>query len=338
MKVHLYNFLCSFNTEDTDDLANETDWNKAATKVRTKVYEGFRTVVKGWEVDTEITEGTVARVQSAIEREFPAFEMEIDKIEREMTGRPESNHTPMIHTEEEDGDLVPEFLRKKFENLAFGTKLALGVGLSPLLLAGLVVRLPYVGYKALERFIIKHRMESDFKAALSNKMKLKEVCERYSEKTMTSITNKLSLKTMIEEDMQVLFKFLELQKQRMQGQIKLDIELLQKLKYEESEQADIEKFCEPLNAKCKMLTRHLKHFMLLYNSSYYLKNTFIKKLTISDTVICGGVIADVHSAMCQNKGRPGETALCVRKQKNGVKISEVLKYIKVLEAYRYSNA
>lgn len=299
------------------------------------MYEGLRELIKNWEVSGEITIGTIQRIQLAIEETFPAFEIEIYKIEQEMTGRASGTESSFMSSEEEDDDLVPEFIRKKFSNLGLRTKVALGIGLSPLILAGLVVRLPYIGFKAIEKAISKHRLESDFNSSRMNKEKLKEVCERYAERTLKSITDKISLKAVIEEDMQVLFKFLEAQRHRMQGQIKLDIELLKKLKYEESEQAEIEKVYQPLNAKCKILQHHLKYFMLTFNPEYYLKNMFIEDVTVTQSIVCDGLIADVVLATCtDNSNGREDKRICIRRQKDKVKRADTVKYLKVLEAFR----
>lgn len=302
-------------------------------KVRQRVYENLRQVIKTWEVDTKITDATVSRIQQAIEIEFPAFESEIYMLEKEMTGKDDTTYPAFVNGEEE-GSFVPDFIKNAVSSLSTGTKVALGIGLSPLLLAGLVIRLPYVGVKALDRIITKQRMESSFKDAGSDRSKMKEVCEKYAEKTVNSITDRLSLKTTIEEDMQPLFKFIEAQQQRMQGQIEMDIQLLKKLASEEHEQKEIEKVCEALKAKSEVLQRHLKHCMLMNNPAYFgLKE--VNHVTLSCDVICSGFMADVVLAKIDDpSAADGHTQVCVRRQREKVQYCDIFRYMKALNLYR----
>lgn len=331
------------------EIPDENDWSKAAVKVRLKVYNSLRELIKQWEVKKEIREGTIKRIQHAIETEFPSFEEQIEQIEKEMTGKSDTSRSHFDSTQEEEDYLVPDFIKNTFSGLGIGTKVVLGIGLSPLLLAGLVVRLPYVGIKALDRIWTKHKMEASFKAAANNPQEMKNVCEKYAEKTVKSITDKLSLRSIIEEDMYVLFKFLEAQRQRMQKQIKQDRELLSKLKLEECDEKDIEKIYQPLNAKCHVLVHQLSHFMLMYNPSFFpwLKqvNVSLRVLQTDSTetdkrekleILCSGLIADiVVGDMVKTGSREEKRKVCVRREKSAVRYSDIMKYITALEEYRY---
>lgn len=319
--------------KDTE-VPDEHDWSKAAVKVRLKVYNSLRELSKQWQADENIIKATINRIEKAMETEFPAFQKEMREIERDMTGKSEVSGCYYDSTQEEENSFIPDFITNTFSRLGTGAKVLLGIGLSPFLLVGLIARLPYLGFKTLQKKWTQHRMEVNFKAATGNSTERKIICEKYAETTVKFITDNLRLKAMVEEDMSVLFKFLEAQKQTMLAQINQDRTLLENLELEEFYEKGNEKTYQPLVPKCEMVKHLLKHFMLIY-IPYFCQCLHVQNVYVPHSVICSGTIADISVAKTCGLGEKAEQKkVCVRQEKSSTRYTERMRYTSALQNCR----
>lgn len=285
--------------------------------------------IKLWEVKNKIMDTTVNRIKNAMESQFPAFEAEIGDIEREMTGKSDVSSYECYTTEEDEISILPDFLNNAFLGLSTFKRILLGIGLSPILLAGSMVRLPYLAVKVFQKFSI----ESGFKAASNNLTEKKKTCEKYAEQTVKTILKNLNLNSIIEEDTSVLFEFLKAQRQRMQEQIIQDSNLLNTLKSEECDDKEVEKNYNALYAECKTLKHHLRHFMLMYTPSLFPKRSKMN-CTLLETIVCSGLIADIVVAEITEQGRE-KSHVCVRRVKPRARLSDTLHFTATLQKCRY---
>lgn len=325
--------VCNFSDSE---LPKRQTWNEAAIEVRHKVYESLRNLIKDWELKETQFGGLAKEIQDSIEKEFPSFDTEIYQAEKQMTG---TIRTPANETEETEIGLVPEFIQNRIQGLSRGTVVALGIGLSPVLLVGIIVRLPVFGIQAFDRFYSKYSLEKEFREAEGNKEKLREVCQKYAQKTVANITDRMNMYQIIEEDMQPLMVYLKKQQERMENQIQSDLDLLKSLKDEDRKDEDIRKVYEPLNAKFKILRERLHHFMLLHLPAQFtswikeIQYYYIADIEMSDKVICSGLEADIFEA--KSKSSPNNIhSVCVRVVKKEIKANKMRKFLKGLEAYR----
>ncbi|XP_052776009.1 uncharacterized protein LOC128213935 [Mya arenaria] len=322
--------VCSFSESE---LPTEPEWEKAAIQVRLKVYERIRSHIRIWESE-HLDKTITVRLQDAILKEFPSLESELTNVENELAGRPEVDAKKALTITEEDTSVIPNFM----QNIAGmpAAKKILLAPLLPLLLIGMVGRLPYVGFKQLERLISVNIMTKEFLAAKGSTEKMVAVCKKYAEKVFNSITDRISLKEVIKEDMQMLFDLLDGQENKMKRQIRLDLDLLQKLKAEMRQDADIEKVYEPLNAKFKILSFQLNHFMVMHfpTSIPNLTVAQAKNIEIGDTVICSGIMAEIKTARRYSLPFANRsTDVCIRRQKHKVEFADVDRYKQILKAY-----
>lgn len=305
-------------------------------EVRYKVYESMRKLIKDWESEETQFESVAKNIETSIGKEFPAFDREIYKAEQLLS---EPQKTSSVPTDDDEIGLVPEFLQNTFNGLSMGTKVALGIGLSPVLLVGMIVRLPVFGVQAFEKFYSKYSLEKDFKAALGDNEKLKIVCEKYAQKTVDSITNKMNMKQIIEDDMQPLMKYLKQQHKRMERQILCDLDLLKNLTDEDRKDEDVKKVYEPLNSKFLILRECLHHFMIIHLpakfASWIEEIPFGNIEVCSDKLICRGLEADIFEGKSkQSAMTEGQEIVCVRVVKASIQRNKMEQYLKVLEAYR----
>lgn len=267
-----------------------------------------------------------------METEFPAFQEEIGEIEREMAGKSGTSRSQYDCTQEDEINLVPDFLRNTFSGLGTFKQIALGIGLSPFLVTGFILRLPYLGFKVLGKIWTQKKMEYNFKAAAGNATERKTICENYAKKIVKTIIDSLNLTYIIEEDMSVLFKFLETQRQRMLVQIKEDEDLLSKLKLVESSDRKMVDTCKSLKTECKTLDHHFRHFMLMYIPSHFLKLVKMN-VTITETTVCSGLIAEILVAETEVDGVKKQ--VCLRREKYGMGYSETRHFTGTLQKCRY---
>lgn len=296
----------------------------------------MRSLIKEWE-SSKTRFGSIAlHIETSIEREFPAFDREIYETERLMSS---PLRTTSKATEESEIGLVPDFIQNRIRGLSRGTKVALGIGLSPVLLVSLIFRLPVYGVQAFERYCSKYSMEQEFKKAAEDKEKLKAVYQKYAQKTVASITDKMNLKQIIEEDMQPLTMYLKQQQKRMEMQIQNDLDLLKSLKDEERKDEDVLKVYEPLNAKFMILRECLQHFMLMHLPAKLASWIDVLPFAVivkTDTLICTGLEADIFSARSTAMALTGNNdKVCVRVLKEKIKENKMKQFLTVLEAYKY---
>lgn len=298
----------------------------------------MRSLIKEWE-SKEAQFGSVAQhIETSIEKEFPAFDREIYETERLMSS---PQRTTSNATEESEIGLVPDFIQNRIRGLSKGTKVALGIGLSPVLLVSMIFRLPVYGIQAFDRFYSKYSMERKFKLAADDKEKLKEVYQKYAQKTVASITDKMNLKQIIEEDMQPLTTYLKQQQKRMEMQIQNDLDVLESLKVEERKDEDVRKIYEPLNAKFLISRECLHHFKLMHLPAKFA--SWINELILpfvdvvkTDTLICTGLEADVFSARSTVTALTGNNDnVCIRVVTKKIKENKMKRLRAVLVAYRY---
>ncbi|XP_053393798.1 uncharacterized protein LOC123525928 [Mercenaria mercenaria] len=327
--------VCKFSDKD---LPKRQNWNEAAVEVRHKVYGSMRTLIKDWE-SQETHFGKLAKhIEDSIEKEFPAFDKEIYQAEKLLSN---SQKTTSVDTDETEIGLVPEFIQNRIGGLSLGTKVALGIGLSPVLLVGMIFRLPVLGAQAFEKFYSKYSLEKEFReAAVDNgdKEKLKYVCEKYARKTVESITDKMNMRQVIEEDMQPLTTYLKQQQKRMEMQIQCDLDLLKNLKDEDRKDEDVLRVYDPLNAKFLILRECLQHFMLIHlpaKFASWIEEVPFADIEVGDTLICSGMAADIFQARSKpSTMTDGKDIVCVRVIKEKIKENKMKQFLKILEAYK----
>lgn len=325
--------VCKFSDKE---LPKRKTWNEAAVEVRHKVYGSMRTLIKEWE-SKETQFGNIAKhIEESIGKEFPAFDKEIYQAEKLMS---QPQKTQSLATYDDEIDLVPEFIQNKFGSLSLGTKVALGIGLAPALLVGMIVRLPVFGVQAFEKFYSKYSLDKDFKEALGDNEKLKVVCEKYAQRTVENITHKINMRQIIEEDMQPLMTYLKQQHKRMETQIQLDLDLLKNLKDEDRKDEDVRKVYEPMNNKFLILRECLNHFMLIHLpakfASWIEEVPFADIQVCNDKLICEGLEAEIFEAKSKPmKITEGKDIVCVRAAKQEIKRNKMKQFLKILEAYK----
>lgn len=318
------------------ELPKRSGWNHAAVEVRSKVYNALQSLIKEWEERGELFEKLFKCIDDEFEKKFPDFERQIYQVEKVMTCAKGDEAV----AEESEVELMPNFVQSRIEHLNTGTKVALGIGLSPVLLVGFIVRLSVVGVRTLDRLITKLNLEREYNAANGDKEKLKQVCQKYAEKTVDDITSKFNLNAIIEEDLKPLMSYLQQQQKRMECQIESDIRLLKSLKDEEREDGYVIKVFEPLKAKSLIIQQCLLYFMLQHMPSHltpWLNDFPYDAFTKKETSICSGLMSDVVNAECSDAqltdGQYG-VSICVMKEE--AKKRRMHRYISILEAYRYN--
>ncbi|KAL4237086.1 hypothetical protein ACF0H5_005468 [Mactra antiquata] len=288
--------VCGFSSHD---LPKRQGWDNAAVEIRSKVYNSLKSLINNWEMQEKPFASLIDDIENEFKK-FPDFELQLYNAEREMSG-PGNNDDDVIP--ETEINLLPDFIQDRMSGLKMGTKVALGIGLSPVILVGFVVRLSVVGAQSLKRVIAKISMESDYKAAGNDEDKLKKVCQKYAEKTIDSITGKMNLKTIIEEKLQPLYVYLKQQQDRMECQIFSDIKLLKTLQLEDREDEYISKVYEPLRSKC-LIVQQCLHFFLLEHMPSQIKSWMnvlpTNTVTSSENTVCSGLTSYLVHATCSH--------------------------------------
>lgn len=318
----------NFRFSDSE-LPKRQTWNEAAVEVRVKVYGSLRNLIKEWEANETHFGSLASDIEQCIEKEFPALDKEIYQAEKQISNKSRLSSNA---AEETEIGLVPEFIQDRIGGLSLGTKVALGIGLSPVLLVGMIFRLPVYGFQAFERFYSKYSLEKEFREAGGNRAKLKLVCQKYAEKTVANITDKMNMRQVIEEDMHPLTMYLKQQQRRMEDQIQCDLDLLKNLKDEDRKDEDIKKVYEPLNAKFLILRERLHYFMLMHlpkKFAFWIEEVPFADIEMSDKVICTGLNADIFQAKSNKLG-----TVCVRVLKGKIKENKMRRFLQVLEAYK----
>lgn len=334
--------VCKFSMID---LPRAETWEKAAIEVRHRVYQNLRELIQKWEKDENYLQKIAQIIEQDLRNNFPTFEAELCATEANMVGR--GNQTYQrdysvqddVDYDDDNGEqFIPNILRKQMKHLNTGAKVALGVGLAPVILVGMIIRLPLFTYQILDRMVTDFMMDSTFQEAGTDKNKRKETFEKYARKVVKSISDKLSLRGVIKEDMQPLFNFLIAQKLNMEKQIQDDLDLLKNLKEEQRNDEEVRKVYEPLTAKFEIYYAQLEHFQLMTMPTWIAKwnvcipNTQLEK---DDILICDGNEARVFQARsCGKKINNVHEIVSVRRLKTGLKPNNVKRYKESLEAYR----
>ena len=293
-------------------------------------------LIKEWEEDMGEFKKIGDKIAGALEGHFPKFEAKIFNAEEYMSGSSRSPKGPVVH-EEEELQLVPNYLKNKFVGLNFGMRVAVGIGLAPVFVVGIAVRLPVFGIKTLKRSIDNYWLESKFRD-LKDEKDLKGLAEKYAESTVDTITEKMKLESIIEEDIQPLFVYIRQQKQRLEDIIEGDLNLLKNLQQEARSDADVKKTYEPLKAKFEILLNTLSHFMIMRLSSKrtlpWAKSLPYCIIEVSDKKICSGFGADIYLATSNDPEKTnGWSQIAVRCPREQLKPNNVDKYLTIESAY-----
>ena len=313
--------------------------------VRAHVYNELMKLIKEWEEDMGEFKKIGDNIAQALEGHFPKFEAQIYNAEEFMSG-PKRDAEEHVSHEEEELQLVPNYIKDKFVGLNFGMRLAVGIGLAPVFFVGMAVRLPVLGIKTLKRSIDNFWLESKFNDSKAEKdskeaeKDLKELAEKYAKSTVDSITEKIKLESIIEEDIQPLFTYIRQQKQRLEDLIEGDMNLLKNLQAEARSDADVQRTYEPLKAIFEILQRTLKHFMIMRLSSKrtlsWAKSLPVETVEVTDKKICSGYGADIYQATSKDPEKTnGWFQVAVRCPRERVRPQNVHKYQDIEMAYWY---
>ena len=293
-------------------------------------------LIKEWEEDMGEFKKIGNEIAQALEGHFPKFEAQIYNAEEYISGT-SREETGQVSHEEEELQLVPNYIKDKFVGLNFGMRLAVGIGLAPVFFVGMAVRLPVFGFKTLKRSVDNYVFESKFNDSKGEKT-LRELAEKYARSTVDSITEKIKLECIIEEDIQPLFIYIRQQKQRLEDIIEGDMNLLRSLQAEARSDADVKKTYEPLKAKFQILINMLIHFMILHLSSKrtlpWARSLPHGTVELSDRKICSGFGADIYHATSNDpKKTTGWSQVTVRCPRETVKPQNIHKYLEIESAY-----
>lgn len=330
------NILHIFSSFAQRTLPSGDVWNKVAVGVRAHVYDELMKLIKEWEEDMEQFKKIGDEIAHALESHFPKFEAQIYNAEEHMS-QTKRDPNAQAGQEEDELHLVPNHIKEKFVGLNFGMRLAVGIGLAPVLFVGMAVRLPVFGFKTLKRSIDNYWFESKFIESKSDDS-LRELAEKYARSTVDNITDKIKLESIIEEDIQPLFVYIAQQKQRLGEIIEGDLNLLKNLQAEARSDADVKRTYEPLKALFQILLDMLTYFQILHLPSKrtipWARSLPDGTVEVSDRRICWGFGADVYLATSKNAKETGNrTQVTVRRPREQVRPQNVHNYLEIESAY-----
>ena len=290
-------------------------------------------LIKGWEEKRGEFKKIGDRISKSLEEEFPKFTAEIFKAQKNLTNVPFENQPP------EDDSLVPDLVRKQFEGLTFGMKIAVGIGLAPVLFLGMAVRLPLFGLKSLKKSITDLILKSDFRKAADDSEE-EVLFEKYARGTVEKITDQLELRSVIEAEIQPLFKYLLQEKTKIESLINSDMELLVQMREEARNERDIRKTYSPLKEKFMMLQLELENFLFINMPHRYCRDfkeysTACVEDWKGTVPVCCGLEAKIfRSRLKDGLGLGTFQDVCVRIPSEEIKPTNVSKQKKIQEAYR----
>ena len=285
----------------------------------------------------------LARIQTAIEEEFPIFQSALNDLEDELLRRPEEI-TMALPLKDDTPSVIPDFL-KKISEMPVMKKIMIAP-LAPVLLIGFVGRLPYVGYKHFERFIDLKlwRRYGEYQTA-EGSAKRANVCTKYAKHVFNMHTDRVALEAIIKNELNILLALLNKQETKMKDKIEADKRLIAQLEADSRAEETVKRLYEPLQNKFEQMNIQLRYFLTKYFPDLTTDLPFVtaNNVKVKDTVICSGVEAEIRlgegkfvlqdSATNQTIGHELRQ-ICVRVQKKRVQITDIEKHRVILKEYR----
>ncbi|KAL3867854.1 hypothetical protein ACJMK2_040700 [Sinanodonta woodiana] len=333
--------LCSFGSGDIPSLSADCDaakWEAVTVEVRNAIYDRLMKAIEEWESKASPFRQIGKEIEESLKTEFPKFQFQLLNIENDLAaGRKMSvsldDQELQMSENVEDEPFIPNFISQKFLGTTLGTKIAVGIGLSPVLLVGAIVLLPVWGAKLLKRAFDHQILERSFLDAKDEDAR-NLVVRKYALKVVESMTKEFDLENVIKEDLEPIFNYLCTVKSQMKNQIEIDRCALKRLNEEKRDKDEIVHLYEPLKQMLVFQRNHLKQFQTLYLPKREgCQEILLKNLLISDTVVCSGLVAEI---LCGEITDPNcFSDVSVRRVRRMPSPNTISKFLEAEVAYRY---
>ncbi|KAK3607658.1 hypothetical protein CHS0354_010645 [Potamilus streckersoni] len=312
-------------------------WEAVTVEVRNTIYDRLMKSIEEWESQAGHFRQIGKEIEESLKAEFPKFQFQLLKIENDIAvGRKLSiseDQELQMSENVEDEPFIPSFISQKFLGTTLGTKIAVGIGLSPVLLVGAIVRLPVWGAKLLKRAFDHQILERSFLEA-KNEEARNCVVEKYAHKVVESMTNRVDLEKVIVEDLEPIFKYLCTVKSQMKDQIDIDRDALKRLNEEKRDKDEIVDLYEPLKQMLVLQRDHLRQFQTLHLPRREgSQEILLKNLHIDDTVICSGLMAEILCGKISDQNCFSNVS--VRRVRRMPSPNTISKFLDTEVAYKY---
>lgn len=254
--------MCLYCRFADDEIPLKPDWKDVSLEVRHKVYNSLLSLIKDW-IQREDSFNKLAKtIEESLASKCPDFWREIYHAKDAMAGKKRDD----VANDEPEVEFLPNFLKKILGKLPLGAKIILGIGLSPALLIGTIVRAPVFGIQLLYKEITLKYLEKDFKAANGDKEKKRQVCQRYAEKIVDDIISKVSLNAIIAENLQSVSTYLSGQEQKMKSQIDHNVRYLEQLNKDKTQDEQVQRVVKDLKEKSASIKHQLDKVVALFKT------------------------------------------------------------------------
>ena len=307
------------NFDSTDQELVAKSFQEVAIVIRSRVYDGISKHMRLWEEQEKKLQQIGEQLIESFNEKFPEFNAQLFEVENlfRNTWRAANDDTD---SQMENIPLVPNVITDHFNNLNLGLKVILTVALSPVVLIGVIVRLPFWGLKQLRNMIKNEMLMRNYE-----KDKNKAIKE-YRENVISKLTENSVIKSCLESQLSILYQYIDNQKQKVIGQIDGKMDMLNTSAQDCSRSSNV----TWVNSKSTVyvLLKNLEYFnmMLLPNNLHFAS---VEHFDVMET-IAEGIMTQIVKAKDKKTG----DLVAIRKSKLTVDMESIKKYQKEEEYYR----
>lgn len=311
------NDLSNFDSTDQELVAKS--FQEVAIVIRSRVYDGISKHIRLWEEEEKQLKQIGEQLIERFNKKFPKFDAQLSQVENlfRNTWRAADNDT---YSQMEKTPLVPNVITDRFNNLNLGLKVILTVALSPVVLVGVIVRLPIWGLKQLRNIVKNEMLMRNFEKDKN------KVIKEYSEDVISKLTEKSVINSCLKSQLFILYQYIDSQKQKVIGLIDGKMDMLDTSAQDCSPSSNV----TWVNSKSTVhvLLKNLQYFnmMLLPNNLHFAS---VEHFDVIETIAEG-----IMTQIVQAKDKTTGDVVAIRKSKLTVDMDRIKKYQKEEEYYR----
>lgn len=311
------------NFDSTDQELVAKSFQEVAIVIRSRVYDGISKHIRLWEEQEKQLKQIGEQLIESFNEKFPKFNAQLSQVENlfRKNWRAANNDTD---SQMEKTPLVPDVITDNFNNLNLGLKVILTVALSPVVLVGVIIRLPFWGLKQLRNMIKNEMLMRNFEKG--NEKDKNKVIKEYRENVISKLTENSVINSCLESQLTILYQYIDNQKQKVIGQIDGKMDMLNTSDQDCSRSSND----TWVNSKSTVyvLLKNLEYFniMLLPNNLHFAS---VKHFDVMETIAEG-----IMTQIVQAKDKKKDRLVAIRKSKLTVDMERIKKYQKEEEYYR----
>ncbi|XP_069127626.1 uncharacterized protein [Argopecten irradians] len=302
-------------------------WADAMVCTRSELYTQITTHIQKWEKTTGLLDKASKQIGKEFREKFPTFGAQISNTEKKFQDG--GNRTVVA---QEDEPFIPLSVARRFETLDMGLKVLVGVGMAPVLLLGVILRLPVYAFVELKRKITQVTLEATFHS--NDKKQQGNAVRKYAESVLRSVVDPLNLGPLMIKEVKPLFGYLKKQCINLTNEVDARLKVMEEAE-EDMMGADAFKIkFAPVREKFRKFQGRTLFFLHMHMHKPHAKDCIPESSLVESGRISDGCMSYIMEA--DKKSIQGYQTVAVRHCKIPTDASNIMQVLEDDKHYRYS--